>query len=476
MSVERQLAGMRQAVSNMGPSLAQAVSSQLAMTETCRSLRQQLGRPLEMPERLETLCVTWGGADTFPAHGPKETDHYFGPLPGLLHQGGEEPGFLVNPLDWVHDFGDIAANAIRYEGLAVLAPECIDPGRFQQRCAAFLSQEPKLANGLVLGGVDVSDLFVFAVLEERLRTAYPIALRSAEIGPFFQQAGTRVGQVIFPYENQPLEKGLRHGFKASQPETALIGYFHAPFSRMWLGAFPGQQSAKLELLPDYLAMPGTHWRELMASHGFPEERLLAWPAFRFGHLETLRATPPSVGEGVLVALPMDGQECLENLLLVLPAAQVTPDIAFALKFHPALDGPMGPEQLLPQAMELTHLPALPGNIRVVDRPVADLLPEHAALLSGGSSVEFEAAASGLPTIFMGSRLRIDMNVLPLEEHTARVRQPAELVAVLKAVLGRNTPRTPWDRERLERYFLPLSAGLELPEVKLEQTAAQNVAN
>ncbi|MBM3836640.1 MAG: glycosyltransferase [Verrucomicrobia bacterium] len=430
--------------------------------ELVANLRQKAGRPLgALPKQIDHLLVSWIQPESFARHARAGRDDFFGPLPFWLEEAGGSVVFLVNPLDWVYPIEKIYEGVFRGTGPCLFIEDCVDLDAFESTAQRLLEFTLKLRGRWILEGVDVTPL-LFEAFHHDQSIARPLfAQQFYHVGRFLAGQGSTVGNLIYPYENQPWEKGLRLGVREFLPATKLTAYQHCPVPPFWFSYFPSRSDFTANQIPDCLATHGEYWQRMFREYGFSESRTSVWPAFRFEALTQpagakAAALPQSSGPHlrVLLCLVIEAGPSLEMLTRTIEALHAIRNVRLEIRFHPR----MGREsELLQTALRIAQLSSLPEEMIVGQRSASEALVDSEVVICNGSSVEFEAAHAGRTTIGLLSEFFVDQNVMPFAEYDFTCRTASELRAVVQKLAANRQsiqPR-PWSEQKSREFFEPV---------------------
>ena len=205
-----------------------------------------------------------------------------------------------------------------------------------------------------------------------------------------------VERCIYPYENRPWEKMLLLGVREHSPGTRMVGYQHAAISPSHLHFFLDQGESESIPLPDILLTSGQVTRDWLAAEGhYPAGLLKAGCALRQG-----RKTEGAAGQGrngkisnLLVVLGNDLEEYVRALVLIEKAFDGRGDRQVMVRPHPAMTFP------LEEALRVAPLPRQDFFIPSTGS-LQEALESADVVLYASSTVGVEAAAAGIPTIYM----------------------------------------------------------------------------
>jgi hypothetical protein len=214
-------------------------------------------------------------------------------------------------------------------------------------------------------------------------------------------------QVIHPFEYQPLERAIWAGVRVS-PRVQVVGLQTAIATSGQLGFLPyapelrdpGSQDARKAPLPDLLMCYGAlsqgRFADVMGS------RAVDGGALRYGALARLVGQDHDIGvirtrlglpagtTPLLVACPIDADEAWLLVRGALALAQANDGVTLLFKFHyhTRLDDAVAP---LAEA-------AVPGRWHIFEAGLNDLIQACDCVISGATSVPYEALALGRPSL------------------------------------------------------------------------------
>ncbi|MBF0512642.1 MAG: hypothetical protein HQK81_01085 [Desulfovibrionaceae bacterium] len=422
-------------------------------------LRRSL--PLAAAGSYDLLLSVWADADWPGRARASLSDPFWGALPDYLRRRGKRALILVNALDWSSPFERIVAG-VAASGLDAVFPEhCLGLGQAACDALRTLFWRPRRTRRLTLAGLDVEPLFADALRLERAKSRQCFALKYRRLGRCLAARAIRLRGALHLYENQPWEKMLRLGLKKAFPEITTKAYLHVPFSRLYLSLVPSPKDIAARRLPDKLLVPGRRWEEIFIREGFPASRLASAAALRHEHLfdRAPERDWNAARRNVLVVGAIDKAELSDCLAKLQKALRDLPDVRAWVKFHPSMSS-------LDVAAIADTLAREPEPLVAITKTsIAELLPSMDAVLYTSSGVCYEALAMGCVPVFVGSRIRLDMNKLdwfPDACHTVRsAEQLAEVLAWLCAARPQQARlRLEQGREIMESLFSPVcEAGL-----------------
>ena len=385
----------------------------LAVNNHWRFLREwwDQRRALRAHSRLaapaEILLMTWVDHRTFAGGKVPPVDRFFGKLPAWLREGGRRVGWLGNVLGSVREVAAASARVAPEEQL-VLVPAFFGVVDLIRAYCCLLVVPFALRRRPVIGGVDITPLLRRALALELISTRLVSAARYAGLARRLQRLGLAPQTLFYTYENQPWEKVLLAGFRHALPSTRLIGIQHAPLAERYLSAHPGPQQWRDGTAPDLVATIGEEFRDRLIALGAPRERIVVGGALRFPAIlsaQGIRREPSGAGARlVLAACSMDVREALELAHKAALATAGIDGVRLGVNFHPMVHADFRAEvrERVASLCDCRH-------VDFVDGSAEEWLGRTSLLLYSASGTSFEAAAMGVPAIFVGSELALDLD-------------------------------------------------------------------
>jgi len=424
------------------------------------AIRRAVGRMLD-PERpvppLDVVLVTWADPATFPPRTPVEHETYFGTLPAELRGQGRQIGFLTTLTTWVHPLDDIVRNLAAAADTVVVPEEALGLRDAMWIAVRTLRAPARVRDRFQVRDVDLSGLIVDELRREWAKPRQLWALQFFHVGRFLARHG-QPAEVMFPFENQPWEKGLRLGLREALPAADSVGWQHTPISRRWFPYFPSRRDLAAGQLPERILTIGPLWRRLFEAHGYPPERLEVAPAYRYGDLAEPAVERVRAGEAsVLVAGSIGRSDSLELVLKAVRALGPTA-LRLHIKLHPKLG--VTKDAFVRDVLAALPAQALPESVSFVDGPVAGLLRAADVLVYNTTSVSYEALAAGLPIVFVASDFWFDVDPIPSEAVAGEsARTPEELRAAVERALAESPEQAAARRERGRKLLAEAFAGV-----------------
>ncbi|MCZ7401435.1 MAG: hypothetical protein O8C61_04365 [Candidatus Methanoperedens sp.] len=275
------------------------------------------------------------------------------------------------------------------------------------------------------------------------------------------QSGLQPGLIINWYENQAIDKGLIAGVRKAFPHSEIIGaqmFIHSP---NFISLFPSQSEADAGLVPNILLETSQY--QCQVARAFTRT-IPCYPAaaLRYSHvfkekIDDFKQEP----DKILILLSFniaEGVELLETLNEVLE--QIRGDVPLLIKPHPDYKN----EELIQAFGEYKW----PKRFVIYKGNLPDAL-EHASMVVGSNSGSMvEAAAKGIPVIFLARQTALNQNILAnlnLDIIT-ECFSPAELVEAIEKYLdldqNEKTRYMEMGRKVRSIFFTPVNEETLLP--------------
>jgi hypothetical protein len=219
------------------------------------------------------------------------------------------------------------------------------------------------------------------------------------------KTGIRPQLVISWYENQAIDKALMAAARQAFPQAQLVGAQLCLYAYNLLFPFPVQSEVEAGIVPHLLLGMSEHLCKFAQS--FTQD-LPCRPAaaLRYAYIfrERQKVMAARRGSTVLVLLPHDIPESAELLeILLMGLNRLQKEARVLIKCHPnytpqELKRAVG-EQQWPERFEIYH-----GIL-------ADAIRGASVVISSTSGTIVEAAALGIPVIFVGRQTALNNNVL-----------------------------------------------------------------
>lgn len=264
----------------------------------------------------------------------------------------------------------------------------------------LLSRKPKTD---FFRGVDISEI----VEEDNFKQYVSIVMTAVLIYRLFlrlKKYNLNPRYAIDWYENQVIDKAFIAGFRHSFPSAKILGaqiFLHYPNA---LNLFPCESEVKAGLVPDVIL--GTSQQQCGITKAF-SNNLNCKPAaaLRYAHIfkdHSASILPPN--DFVLALLPFDISDAADLFLNVREASGLLgKNVKFLIKTHPDYNIRI----LLKRANNVR----LPDNFVIVDEHLSQLFKTCSVVVSTASSSLIEAAARGIPGIYVTSKTTLNQNIL-----------------------------------------------------------------
>ncbi len=386
-------------------------------------------------ERLKDTCLwflTWAGADTFPSDVAVTRDGFFGLVPSWLREQGLNTGFLANPMVWVAPVNAIARNVAESATPAGLIGSFSKLSGVVLAYAAYFAFPFAVRRNIVFEGIDLSPLVRLAISRVMASSRLLYAALYSRLAQGLKQHGFAPRVVMYTYENQPWEKTMLAGFRRDLPGTVLVGVQHAPIAERFLSGHPSTQQWNDGSAPDILVTIGEEFRERLITLGAKRERLMVGGAIRhpklYGDAPSRAETPSQKSNIVLASCPADVGQAVELLHKGAQAILGMEGVEFVANFHPHTGS-----AFRNAVKEKLSLLGVEGVVRFVEGTASDWLERASVLLYNSSTTCFEAAAAGVPAIYVGPSTGLDLDNMP-DEYPLKGRRPETIRKLIERIL------------------------------------------
>ena len=373
------------------------------------SMRGAVARHSVDPTKLagcDVLLMSWNDGTPWPV---ADSDRFLGLLPDWLRKDGHRIGWLANAVGWMAPIEKIAeaaqANSVREP--VVLSGFFHGVESLLKSYARFLMIPMSMRRRLTLDGVDVSPMLALALAREMASPRAVAAGLFASLAMGIKKRGVVPRLLIYTYENQPWERAMLLGFREVLPETRLIGVQHAPLAEQYFSGHPSRRQWKDGSAPDVLVVIGEEFRERLLARGAPPERVLVGGALRFPALYAPAATAQQPAKDkqpmVLASCSVDARESFE-LVFKAAAATARRNVRLFVNFHPMVNEDFRSAIRAEVGSRLDT-----GHVEYVEGNAGAYLSEAAALLYNSSGTAFDAAKAGVPLIYVGPEVGLDLD-------------------------------------------------------------------
>lgn len=364
------------------------------------------------------LLITW--VDTCGIN--EEGEPYYGSLPSWLASLKISFSWIGNPARWMGPIKKIvSANVCSSQPAALI-------GNYQN-ILSLLKAYMQLAVlplafrwRLKIAGFDFSSLLALAILKEFTSTRVVSAALFSCVAKGLSDRQQEPAGVIYTFENQPWEKAMLMGFRRYLPNTIMVGIQTAPFSDNFIGVVPTSWQWENNTAPDFIITNSEKFRKKLIEGGAPAQKVLVGGSLRFP--DALDRKPGSkeciIKLKALVSCPMDFNESLELVHKASSAINSLNNAELLINFHPMVSNSFKADikKYIEGYFDCSQ-------IQFVDGVAMNWLNEVGVVIYNSSGVALEAAMLGVPAVFVGSDLRLDIDKMS-GRGRLRCRQPDEL--------------------------------------------------
>ena len=270
------------------------------------------------------------------------------------------------------------------------------------------------------------------------------------------QSGLAPRLIISWYENQVIDKAMVVAARQAFPQALFIGAQIFIFSANMLNLYPIQSEVEAGIVPHRLLEMSEHLCNVAQT--FTKD-IPCYPAasVRYAHIFQAQqeASPAKTGSTVLVLLPYDLAEAVEILKILTMALDHIPEaVRLSIKCHPTYS----PREL----QRVFGGKNWPERFEFCQDNLADVFNEASVAISNNSSSIVEAAALGIPVIFLGRQTALNQNVL--EDVKSELIMECFTADELVAAVNKSLAITPEDdkhykalgEEILKLFFSPVT--------------------
>lgn len=254
--------------------------------------------------------------------------------------------------------------------------------------------------------IDLNDILI----EEQREQSVTSGMEAVLIYRLFLrlgQHGLRTGQVIDWYENQVIDKALIAGARKAFPQARVIGaqmFIHSP---NFVSLYPSQSEVEAQIIP-HLLLETSQYQCKIAQTFTMAIPCRSAAALRYAHLFDDENTPDhsleQKSEIILVLLPFSIAEAVELLEVFRQGLnQIRNDVRILIKGHPDYDS-----KELAQAFGEHYWT---NRFEIFQGNIPQALKLASIVISSNSSSMVEAAAKGIPVIFLGRQTALNFNIL-----------------------------------------------------------------
>ena len=253
-------------------------------------------------------------------------------------------------------------------------------------------------------GFDLSDL----ITEEQRNLADIVSLTAGQIYRLFLrlgESGLAPKLVIEWYENQSIDKALIAGARQAFPQARIIGAQIFLYSLNLLNLFPAPSEVEAKVTPDVMLAMSPHLCNITKTF---TKAIPCYPAASLRYAYIFEGMPERSGAArwatVVILLPYDMMEALAMLETVKRVLdRIRKDIRLLIKCHPSYS----PGDLKRSFGEGNW----PERFEFFQGPIQKALQRATVVVSANSGAMVEAAAWGIPVIFLGRQTVLNQNFL-----------------------------------------------------------------
>jgi len=358
----------------------------------------------------DIVLVSWSEGER--GDGADAPDRFLGSLPQWLYEKELQVFCLFNSTHWLNSAEAMAAFVARRvpSGSGALMMRFF---RFVDLLRAYLdlfALPAAIASRYSISGIDLTRIARLALRREFASARLVSAALYARLATALKRAGMEPRVIFYPFENQPWEKAMLAGFRRDLPQTMLIGIQHASIAERYFSGHPSRRQWSDGTAPDLLVAMGEEFHDRLAAKNAPRRRLAVGGALRYGAmLQDARRefsgkkTPAKL---IVAACSMEIKDSFELAHKAALASAGIEGARLIINFHPLTE-----MAFRNSIRERLGSVADCSNVEFVAGGAQALLEKADLLLYNSSSVALDATAAGVPVIYVGSDVDLDLDNL-----------------------------------------------------------------
>ncbi len=380
------------------------------------------------PNPPEILCFSFVGREAL-WQPPRATDPYWGPLIPWLHGRGHRialvPVTVGRPLSPTR-----VTSLLDGRGVAVVTPEdYLRPRDYLWAAWRGVRAARRPLPAVNFGGINIRALCA----EERARYGgslrlpltllqYRLALRLARSLPALRAC-------LYPFENQVWERALLLGLREARSDLAAIGFQHSTIAPLEMNYFPAKGDSRDLPLPDRVVCHGERFRDVLEAAGYPSSRLAVGSSLRYPHLLGASHTGgrrARARQSVLILLSIVLAEAAEVLWKAIRGLAGITGVRMVVRAHPFVP--------LREVLAALGEANLPPGMEEETGPIEESLEQTDCIVYRDTSAAFEAAAQGIPGVYVASEVTVDNDPLDLLGPIDGLKRIARSVTEIRAAV------------------------------------------
>ena len=389
--------------------------------------------------------LSWASPNSFKTF---DRDAYFGALPSWLKDRGIVSARLFKPMVWMASFQHFKTALKECSAPVAMISDFIPLTAMASALFGLALFPWAVCRSLKLEGFDLTALVKRAIGQEFLSANFVLSYGYSRVAATMKAQGMELSELLYPYENQPWERALILGFRHHLPSTRLIGVQHAPLAMNYFSACASKRQWRENTVPDLLVTIGQEFKHRVIEYGAPADRVVVGGTLRFPYMAPLKAIEPRVknqSKTILVSCAIHFGQSYELCHRVMMAVRDVENVALLINFHPAVDA-VSRERLIAKLAPL----AKGLSVRYTDAPAYDLLPSTDLLVYAQTGVAFEAAALGIPILFVGSVTGLDLDKFDAGQSNSYRDQLSLTDAIVKKIEANGDEELAW--AKVARHF------------------------
>lgn len=344
--------------------------------------------PLPELQTSKFTFITWINEPTITKEKLYRTNNYFGCIPEYLSQKNSV-AFLGKIISGHPQSSKIVSNALQQNLPITFLQQYIKISDiFYALTHNFNLFYQIVRKNFVHRDVNYTPLVKESLKQDFFSGSFIDSLLQYRLFQRFLKRCNGQSSIIFPFENQPWEKGLLLAANKTHKSIKLIAYQFFPFAPDFLVYKFSRAARKNGLVPPLFLTSDIISDKRLSDQGIETLRI---GTSRYNALFDLPVSFSNKNSAVLCCLSIDPKEAK---ILALKASVITEELGLPLwiNYHPLL----ATEAIKDLKKQLSRL----KHIQFFDCAASSLIPDARIVLYNSSTVCFEAALRGVPIIYV----------------------------------------------------------------------------
>lgn len=357
-------------------------------------------------KQADILFINWIGITSFNNNKISNKDRYFGDLISQLNVLDAKSCVIGKPIDFTESFTKIAKNTLLNSKNAMFIQDFLT---IRDVLLAFFKSFAfiKYSNyNLEVAGINFASLWKWYCFKDAIKSRIPSALETYYAANRFLRNTSKNVTILYPYENQPWEKLLSLSFRGAYPKNKIYAYQHFPFARDYLTAFPSKAYYSSPISPTIL-LSDKFFGEWLKESGFIDYKLFGNYRFKFQDTKDMPKSSSMGKRHILCSCSIqfdDSLELISKALKILANLEqpLCQQIKLIVNFHPYMKQDY--KDYIKYSLSNEEI-----EIEWSSQMADELLDPCAIVLYNSNSICFNAALRGIPAVFVGSDLQINLD-------------------------------------------------------------------